>query len=254
MTFDRLVKAAQSLDEAQIELLGEMAEAFRWDVSTWYNPNSDLVHNGFGESLLNRLRLHHATSEEKFNKTSFEFAFKAAARFAGRNALKTTSSTFQGADVVVDGVRWSLKTEGAANMSTSAITISKFSEARWIRDCTNEVDFAWETAARIGKHLSEYDRVITLRGRYVNNNQAVLYDLVEIPHEMLQSATTLDAAAFSPRTSAGSSTAQVFWRNHHAFTVVLDGSVEKVTLRNIQVSQCLSHARWTVPVLPLEVS
>lgn len=252
MSIERLVAAAQHLDEAQIELLSEMADSFGWEVDSWENPDSDVMPSGFGDSLLNRLRLHHATSEEKFNKTSFEFAFKAAARFAGRVAEKTPTHTFQGADVVVDGVRWSLKTEGAASMSPTVITISKFSEARWIRDCLTREDFAREAAARIARHLSEYDRVLTLRGFYVRNNEAVRYELIEIPHAMLMAAGGLTAADFSLRTPAGSSSARVMFDRKHAFTVSLDGSVEKVTLRNIQVAQCFAHARWTVPVLPLD--
>ncbi|WP_209447285.1 hypothetical protein [Amycolatopsis alba] len=244
--------AVRDLDDAQVDLLCEMADAFGRKADTWEHPDSDLVTDGFGSSMVNRLQLHHATSEEKFNKTSFEFAFKAASRFANRRAEKTVAHTFQGADVVVDGVRWSLKTEGAANMSQDLITISKFSEARWIRDCVTQEDFAREAPARIERHLSEYDRVLTLRGFYVQNHEAVRYDLVEIPHAMLMAATQLTERDFSPRTGAGSSRAQVFYEGKPAFTVSLDGSVEKVTLRNIQVSQCMTHAQWTVPVLPLD--
>lgn len=252
MTYLRLTDEARRLDEAQIELLLEMATAFGWDVKVWENPESELISNGFGASLLNRLRIHHATSEEKFTKTSFEFAFKVASRFAGRRAYKTIAHTHQGADIVVDGERWSLKTEGARNMSPDAIVISKFSEARWIRDCRNGEDFARETARRLGLHLAEYDRVLTLRSRYVSEGRAVRYDLVEIPHEMLNEAVNLRPESFSQRTNSGSSSAKVYWRGSHAFTLVLDGSVEKVTLRNIKISSCFTHASFIVPVLPLD--
>ncbi|WP_017606589.1 hypothetical protein [Nocardiopsis alkaliphila] len=250
MSLERLQTAARYLDEAQLDLLCEMADAFGWQVEVYKNPKSDLIRDGFGDSLLNRLRLHHATSEEKFNKTSFEFAFKTASRFAGRRAEKTLEHTFQGADVVVEDVRWSLKTEGAARMSQSNITISKFSEARWIRDCVTPEDFAREATARMSKHLSEYDRVLTLRSSYVQNKEAVRYDLVEIPHDMLMAATKLTAADFSPLTKKGSTSAWVMFEGKQAFTVILDGSVEKITLRNISVGQCVTHARWIVPVLP----
>ena len=252
MSIQRLLAAAQQLDEAEVELLCEMADAFGWDVDAWLNPGSDLVLDGFGDSLLNRLRLHHATSEEKFNKTSFEFAFKAASRFAGRHAEKTLVHTFQGADVLVDGVRWSLKTEGAANMSPTVITISKFSEARWIRDCVTQEDFADELTVRIGRHLREYDRVLTLRGFYVRNNEAVKYELIQIPHAMLVAATRngdrlLAADQGQVRAVPESCTS--------GSTPSLSSSTaawKKVTLRNIQVAQCVTHARWTVPVLPLD--
>jgi hypothetical protein len=250
MTVDRLLTATEWLDAPQVELLCEMADALGWDIESWQNPESDLVGQGFGDAILNRIRLHHANSEEKLNKTSFEFAFKAAAQFAGRHAVLTRSHTFQGADIIVDNIRWSLKTEGSTNMSQSAITISKFSEARWIRDCLTEADFARETTFRISKHLSEYDRVLTLRGSYVDDGEQVMYELIEIPHQMLRAATYLKESAFSPRSKGGSSSAKVYWRDFHAFTVVLDGSVEKITIRNIQVEHCFTHARWVVPILP----
>jgi hypothetical protein len=249
VSLEELLAKAANLDEAQVQLLSEMADAFCWEVTAWLNPDSDLVADGFGDSILNRLRLHHATSEQKFNKTSFEFAFTAAARYAGRRAAKTVAHTFSGADVVVDGVRWSLKTEGATNMSPTTITISKFCEARWIRDCIDEDDFARETTARILRHLSEYDRVVTLRGTYIDDGAAVQYDLVEIPHDMLMAVQDLTPDDFSPRTAAGSSTARVYYKGTEAFVIVLDGSVEKITLRNIKVSKCITHATWVVPVL-----
>lgn len=250
MSLDRLLRAAQELDPAQVELLCEMADAFGWSVQSWTNPASDLVSDGFGDSLLNRLRLHHATSDEKFNKTSFEYAFKSASKSAGRKASKTESHTYQGADMVVDGTRWSLKTEGSQKMSKSSITISKFSEARWIRDCITPSDFAREATARLMRHLSEYDRIATLRGAYVDNQKAVKYELVEIPHATLSAIGSLSSTDFSPRTKVGSSSATVRVSDGESFKLTLDGSVEKVTLRNIKIAHCTIHGVWTVPVLP----
>lgn len=250
MTLERLTRCASQLDEAQLNLLCEMADAFGKPFTEELNPRSDLVSDGFRSYMLNRLLMHHATSSEKYNKTSFEHAFVSASRFAGRHAEKTAAHTYQGADVVVDGVRWSLKTEAAAEISPRYIVISKFSEARWIRECQTGDEFAEQSIGRIEKHLSEYDRILTLRAFSVDTHN-VRYDLVEIPHDLLALARNLRAVDFKPRTRNGSSSAVVHDDDGRpAFTLVLDGSVEKIRLRTIPVARCLLHVRWTVPVAP----
>ncbi|MFJ2632078.1 hypothetical protein ACIO6U_08940 [Streptomyces sp. NPDC087422] len=250
MTVERLMEHAQNLDEAQIQLMCEMSDALLKPHGAWVNHMSDFVSDEFSSSMSNRLKLHHATSEEKFKKAPFEYAFVAAARYSGKKAHKTRSQVHQGADVVVDDTKWSLKTEAAAKMNPENIVISKFSEARWIRDCRTPEDFASEFVSRFMRHLSEYDRVITLRAFSVPNEDKVRYHLVEIPKDFLSLAATLKAENFSERTKGGGSSALVQDHSGIAFRVVLDGSVEKVTLTRIRLDRCVQHAIWTVPTIP----
>lgn len=249
MTLERLVAQAQLLDSAQLEMLGEMAEALQQPCEVLVDPTSDLATGKFSDYLLNRLKIHHATSEEKFKKASFEYAFIAAARYAGASASKTKSQTFQGADVTVDGVRWSLKTEASAKISRTGIVVSKFSEARWIRDCETPDDFARACLPRFLAHLDEYDRIATLRAFSVGREH-VRYELVEIPKKLLMGAAGLTARDFTTRTKNGGSSALVRDDDGIAFKLVLDGSVEKVTLSRIPVRRCRFHASWTVPTIP----
>lgn len=249
MTLERLVAQAQLLDSAQLEMLGEMAEALQQPCEVRVDPASDLASNEFSDYLLNRLKIHHATSEEKFKKASFEYAFIAAARYAGASASKTKSQTFQGADAIVNGVRWSLKTEASAKISRSSIVVSKFSEARWIRDCETPGDFARECLPRFLGHLDEYDRIATLRAFSVGR-ELVRYELVEIPKGLLMGVANLTERDFTPRTRNGGSSALVGDFNGIAFKLVLDGSVEKVTLSRLPVQRCWVHASWTVPTIP----
>ncbi|MFJ1647309.1 hypothetical protein [Streptomyces sp. NPDC088258] len=249
MGIEQLTEQARQLDDSQIQLLCEMAESLRRPCDVWVNHESDLVSNRFSDAMLNRLKLHHATSEEKFKKASFEYAFVSAARYAGFSSYKTRSQTFQGADVVMDSVRWSLKTEASANIHESNITVSKFSEARWIRDCLTPEDFAKECIPRFLKHLGEYDRVITLRA-FDAPGDRVRYHLVEIPKGLLALVGRLKPDDFSVKTKSGGSSALVCDSSGVAFRVVLDGSVEKVTLARISVDRCIRHAIWTVPTIP----
>lgn len=51
----------------------------------------------------------------------------------GKIGVITARDTFSGVDVTVDGVRFSLKTEASKAIRADQITISKFTEARWIQ-------------------------------------------------------------------------------------------------------------------------
>ena len=253
MDVEDLTAIARSLNSAQLDLLINMAKALRVDIQETVNARSDLMAGGFAEYLGNALRLHHATSKEKFKKKSFEYAFAAAAQHAGHSVRITSQATVAGADLVMDGtVRCSLKTEAAAGLNKNMIMISKFSEARWIRECRTPEEFWRETVTRIARHLHEYDRVFTLRAYDIARNH-VRYDLVEIPLELLQRAKTLRPADFSPRTANGSSSATVLDADGRpAFRVRLDGSVEKVTISGLPVAKCMVHASWAIPTIEAE--
>lgn len=104
------------------------------DIPEQIEEASDICERRFADYFSNRLRLHHATASQadKFTKKPFEFAFVDASRAAGRSGRIIPGSTHPGPDVEVDGELFSLKTEGAANVSPRVILISKFMEAKWI--------------------------------------------------------------------------------------------------------------------------
>jgi hypothetical protein len=243
---NELVQAASRLSQAQVDILLEMVEALSSPIDQMLHPNSDFVDAAFAEQFSNRLRIHHATTSQKFKKKAFEYAFVEAARRGGHEASLAASATTPGADTVRGGVRFSLKTEASINISINSITISKFSEARWIRECRSPLDFCRGVQSRIPRHLSEYDRIITLRA-IDQGSGCVRYDLVEIPIEVLRRVETLTPEDFSPRTKHGSSSAAVFdLTGHRLFRIRLDGSVEKVTISGLPVSACVIHASWIV--------
>lgn len=259
MTLDRspleqkLWELIRHLTPGQVELLSDMAIAFQHEVSQERDHDSDIVTDDFADYFRNRLILHHATSEEKFKKKTFEHAFRASVAHAGRRAEITSQATHAGADVIIEGgERWSLKTEAAQRLSRTKITVSKFSEARWIRDCSTVHDFCRETTTRVGHHLSQYDRIATLRA-FDRPGSMVRYDFVEIPVSLLRRMATLRPEHFTARTGAGGSSANVLdGSGRVAFTVVLDGSVEKVTIRGLRSDLCRVHASWEVPVVKLD--
>lgn len=249
--FDDLVKMARGMDVPQLELLLAVGRALLSPIEQWVGGDSDLMGNRFGDHFANRLRIYHATHVEKLNKKAFEYAFAAASVLAGRKAVVTEDSTTAGADVVVDGIPFSLKTEASSGIDRAAITISKLMEARWIRECETGEDFARETTSRVTAHLSRYRRILMLRA-FDETELAFRYELLEIPVEVLLALRTLTAADFSPRTKNGSSRASVRVAGKQAFLLRLDGSVEKVTVSGLDVRLCRPHAWWVIPkTLPL---
>jgi len=179
-------------------------------------------------------------------KKTFEYFFCGASRASGRAAYQTQNSVHPGEDVIVDGQRFSLKTEGGKSINRQVVHISKLMEARSLRSCHSAEDY-WQFAQRrIIDHLQHYERIISLRS-FQGVANVVEYELVEIPRDLLLRISALTPDNFSARTANGSSSATVRSDEHHPlFTLSLDGSVEKVTIRGLDIRNCTVHARWGV--------
>lgn len=239
-------RITQVLDAGQLNLLLEMARAMTCEIQHYVHPESDILVPEFAGNFSNRLIIHHATCEEKFKKKSFEYAFCAASRSANRAAAIVSDPTNPGADVIVDGVKFSLKTEAAKSIRSDKITISKLMEAAWMKTCQTKYDFAAGTRERIVSHLENYERIIMLRAFSVKGD-AVRYDFVEIPRDMLLSVRHVTSTDFTDITQARGTRAIVKYRGKNAFSLVMDGSDDKITISNLFVSLCVTHGSWTVP-------
>jgi hypothetical protein len=239
-----VVSAAKKLPVHRLGVLLEMTKALGRDIGVEINPASDLATPAFVEDFSGRLLTYHAFHEQKLTKKTFEYVFRGANQAANRTAVITGNSVNAGADIVVDGVAFSLKTEGAKSMSKGSITISKLMEARWIRDCKSQSDFSRQVTTKVVEHLREYERIITLRA--FDRKGYFEYDLVEIPVALLLAVDTLQPSDFTDRTRSGGSSAKVTCAGSDAFTLRLDGSVEKITVSGLRTSLCLHHATWRV--------
>jgi len=225
----QLITVVTGLDPVQVELLTEIATVMMRRVEETVNPTSDLVTPRFAANFRNRLLIHHATNEAKLTKKAFEYAFKGACEADGKTGFITLSDTFSGVDVTIDGVRFSLKTEASKDIKAEQITISKFTEARWIQQQTTLDELAREAASRVPAHLNNYDRILVLRARELSGSR-LRYEIVEVPRDLLRRVSTLTAADFSPRTAQGGSSARVIVNGRDAFTLRLDGSDGKITI------------------------
>lgn len=244
---EQLSGIAPQLTETRLMLLNRMASALHVRFESSLNPSSDFATPLFTEYFGSRLLIHHAVVEERLSKKSFEYMFRDALRNDGKNAYITTSDVHPGADLIVDETRISLKTEASKNIRESKITISKFMEARWIRE-QDSVGLARLASDRLREHLAGYDRIVMLRAFNTSRNE-VKYELIEIPHNLLSLASSLqpnDITLSVGRSGGGRTT--IVRNNREVFTLRFDGSVEKVTITNLPIDLCMSHATWNIPL------
>lgn len=243
-----LITIATALDAVQVELLTEVARTMLRQVEESVNPDSDFATPRFTANFRNRLLIHHATNEAKLTKKAFEYAFRGACAADGKTGTITVSDTFSGVDVTIEGMKFSLKTEASKDIRADRITISKFTEARWIQQFSTLEDLAREAARRIPSHLSQYDRILVLRARDVSATR-LLYEIVEIPRDVLGRVAALTTADFSLRTAQGGSSARVAINGRPAFTLRLDGSDGKITIAGLQLEFCVRHVSWVIPTV-----
>lgn len=243
---DELIAVVRQLAPAQVQLLLNMAQAMSSGLTSTINPASDLLDAAAAATFANILLMHHANHREKFNKKGFEYAFVTATLASGKTAKLVTSTTNPGADVLVDGMAFSLKTEAAKSIRRDYIFISKLMEARWIRECQTPEAFLQGVMQAVIPHLRQYQRILILRAFDLASAQ-VQYDLVEIPRDLLLAVTGLQSADFKLHTGrSGGSRADVLIAGRKAFTLNLEGSVEKVQIRGLDVARCILHGSWVV--------
>jgi len=277
---DQMRQLLQALDaleneSSKLSLLIKMVEGLSLPFEQSINQKSSLVNTSFAEYFLNRLLIHHAIADEKLNKLAFEYIFLGALVASGHNAQLTKGKTVPGADLVIVppsnnesiGIeKLSLKTEGADNAQPRAIKISKLMEARWMRD-RDAAGLVEGIQERILPHLNQYDRIFTLRSFEVNlkGKKAVRYDLVEIPSDLLRRVSSIKAEDISfdnkeveisgeskPKKKRQTFSVSVNDENSRpAFKLIFDGSVEKISISNLIVSEegpAIIHASWTITI------
>lgn len=238
--------AMDGLKPQEVKLIYEVISALKLKERTYLNKNSDFCTEKFSAEFVSRLKIYHALNNDVLKKKTFEYAFANSLNACGRQATVSRSYVNPAEDVILDGVKFSLKTEASASISRSKIVISKLMEGRWIRECLTGKDFAEGAVAHVDFHLSQYQRVLILRAfKHLNEYE---YRLVEVPLKLLRLVANIQPAAFSARTKNGSSRAPVFYENRHIFNLCFDGSVEKVTVNQLLESECIVHGTWWVPV------
>jgi Type II site-specific deoxyribonuclease len=240
-TVDEAIASLRILTPIQLDVITSIIDKFS-EEQAGEHLRDEFLNKAAFEYFSTRLAAHHASSSVQLKKENFEHILEQSFRRTGHAANLTDNMVHRGADLEVDGRRYSLKTEAAKSLNRNAITISKLMEARWIRDLKGTRDVPAQVRDKIVSHLDEYDQIFMLRS--YGDDERVRYDLHEIPKAVITEAGKLIATDFGPLTQAGGTSANVLIGGTKAFRLVLDGSVEKVTISGLNVKLCPLHAWW----------
>jgi type II restriction enzyme len=205
---------------------------------------SDIVTKNFDGRFVASLIVHHAINQHRLDKKPFEYAFRDALRADSRKAELDPSETHPGADITIDGIPASLKTEGSKNIKPGKIVISKMMESAWMKSYKTLDEFHAGIARHIVTHLQKYDRMFMLRAFPLKSGQH--YILVEIPMVILRAVSEVKSTTLTALTKAKGTSVPVLWKGRHAWTLKFDGSDDKITLTDLSIELCKIHAEWKV--------
>jgi hypothetical protein len=112
-----VVETLQRLSPVQVEVVRAIIHRFA-DEQFGEMLRTDFLTKEAYEYFSMRLAAHHAYSASVLKKENFEHILEEAFSRTGVSAKRANSMTVRGADLTVDGVTLSLKTEAARNLPT----------------------------------------------------------------------------------------------------------------------------------------
>lgn len=241
-----IVRLLEGLSPAQLDVIQAIIARFS-DELVSERLRSDFLSEGAFEYFGVRLAAHHAYSSSVLKKENFEHILEEAFQRTGATVKRADSMTVRGADLTVDGVTLSLKTEAAKKLRLEHITISKLMEAAWIKQVAETDDIPGFVQSMVMPHFDNYDRIFILRCyRDRQRGGFIRYDLREIPKEVLKIVGNLSGADFTALTRTRTTSAEVTVDGKRAFKFRLDGSDDKLTINYLDVDICPLHAWWSL--------
>lgn len=183
-----LLPLLEKLNDNQVGLVSDVAKQFMTPHKFTWAPfklrnGMDLMTQEIVDDLGDIIRIHHAFSREAFSKDKFEYALERVQKLHKRDAALAPRGN-KGYDILVEGERFSLKTEASQNIRLDTIHISKFMELGGGEWTTNPADLEGLRQQFID-HLNGYDHVLTLRRLKDTRNGWHSYELVAIPKALL---------------------------------------------------------------------
>ncbi len=238
-----LIARLSHLSESQVTAVESILEQFERPFQFDRNPQSDLVSGCVLTEFGDTLRIHHCFSDQAFTKDKFEYGLERVFNFCGSSAERWTRGN-PGADIAINGVSFSLKTQADAGIKQSVIHISKFMElGRGI--WSDKPEQLVGLRDRFLRHMEGYERILMLR--YFRTEQDHRYELVEIPKALLREAEHGEFAMMLKSTQFPKpGTCSVTDANEKLkFQLYFDGGTErKLQVRHIDKNLCIVHSEW----------
>lgn len=236
-----LLRLVASFDEVQVRQLRRVAIAMNRPITFTPGYNSNLVVGGFEAEFRARLQAHHGTHTSGMDRLAFENALLAACQQGGFAVVLAPSRTTRFWDLTINGDQTSVKTTQAKKLKRDEVEVSKLSEAAWIQDVRSARD-RWHKTLDLFKDFSNtVKRWVVLR--IFETDTSWEYELLEIPVWIfgapVQALGVEEFAPDGPRIAVKDPlTAK------HLFTLALDRSDAKITIKKLPKQNCTVHGNW----------
>jgi hypothetical protein len=240
MSRDPWLEKISNATPVERSAVDRLLACLRAPVDETINPNSDIATPAFAAEFKGRLLTQHLFVGTPLLDLTFERAFRESMATAGFSLGEHQGNTARFWDCQIGGQRFSLKSTQAKSLSPAKATISKLTEAAWIQDCRTAAKRREKTLALFSEYLSSVDRLIQIR--YFESTRT--YELLEIPMPLFVAIKKVPQTCYrADGPTIGIPVGQI----PPDFTLVLDRSDAKVTIRNVLVEKCIVHARWKLP-------
>lgn len=245
---DRIQHIAErlpKLTEYQLDSISRIIDQLQGPKQFWRNEASDLMTADVLQDFGDALRIHHVFSAEALSKDRFEYALERVLQGRGIAAQRAPKGN-PGHDLTIWNTRVSLKTQADKGIKVGTIHISKFMElgkGEW----TDKVEDLLGLLTRFFEHMTRYERIFTLRRLKDKTDEH--YELVEIPKDLLNRATTGSLRIVTKsRQNPKPGYCTVSDAQGVAFQLYFDGGTErKLQVKDLRKNLCIVHATWKFP-------
>ncbi len=240
---ERLLAAIPELSDNRLQLVDRVVSVFALPRNYWRSSASGIISARTLEDFGDVLRLHHCFSREPFSKDKFEYALENVLRLSGVDAALAPRGQ-RGYDIRIDAENFSLKTEAAKAIRAQSIHISKFMELGGGQWGDNPSDLVGLRAQFLSA-LSSIQRILILRA-LKKGSPEYLYELVEIPKNLLERAATGRLEMMGNSTQFPKPGYCYVEENGEAqFSLYFDGGGErKLQIKGLRKDLCVVHATW----------
>ena len=244
----KLTERIAKLSDGQVTLLDSLVDTFEQDITANRLKNSDVASDEFLAAFGDMLKLHHTLSLDYLDKHRFEAVMERICRTLGHEASRPPMNN-PGHDLTIDGVAWSLKTQGDRNIKRAQLHIFKFMElgkGKW----KTEKDL-YGLRDMFLEHMNAYSRIFQLRyfplAPSAQESASHYYELVEIPKSLLAEAKngTIEMMHKSRQNPKPGYCTVSDSSGHVKFKLYFDGGTErKLQIKNLRKDLCVEHANW----------